>query len=446
MDAADKNSMLTGSPVVTFYRYGIPWALGFLLLSSAGLVDAFFIGHYAGANALAAVNLVTPMFSFFFGVGIMLSVGGTVQSAKYVGEGNMSAASAMFSKAMLALLGVAVVFSGVTLALREPLIRFLGANGELAHEASVYLTTLMCFGPILPCSYALSQFVRVDQHPSLASFGLVLSAGINIILDYWFIAVNGWGVLGAALATGIGYGCTLVLFLGHFLSRRANLRLCLPKGDWKELFVSSANGAAECINELSIGTVILFINRLMIDRFGGDGVAAFTIVNYASWFGLTLAYGLSDTLAPLVSANYGARLKARIRILLYVALLTLFGLGCVMFMGFTLLPDQIIAFFLPGDAHVAAIAEPFISGYRWGFLWSGINMGLVCYFTGLHMVKQAMLLAVLRSLIFPVLFLATLPQWWGEQGIYFAIPLTELLTFACAVLLFVRSRRSHFSF
>ncbi|MEG2140935.1 MAG: MATE family efflux transporter, partial [Bilophila sp.] len=373
---------------------------------------------------------------FFFGISIMISVGGTVRSARYVGEGNLVAASAMFSKSMIAQAVIGTLFAIASLIFCDPLLRMLGAEGALLEPARVYLQTLMWFGPIIPCAYGLSQFARVDQHPTLASFGLALSAGMNVILDYFFIAVWDMGVFGAALATELGYACTMLLFIGHFLSRRAGLRFFVPRNGWKELVASSLNGGAECINELSVGTVILLFNHTMIARFGAEGVAAFTIINYTTWFGLTLAYGLSDTLAPLVSANHGAGRHDRTHAFLVIALVTLFGLGLGMFALFTALPNQIIELFLPGDVGVARIASAFIADYRWCFLLSGVNMGLVCYFTGLHLVRQAMSTALLRSLILPALLLLLLPLWWGEHGIYWAIPLTELVTLCFAALLF----------
>ena len=75
-----------------------------LLQSSAAIVDGFFVGRYVGAMPLAALNLVMPMFSLFFGVGVMLASGGAVRAGKYLGEKRPEAASAIFTKTMLFLL------------------------------------------------------------------------------------------------------------------------------------------------------------------------------------------------------------------------------------------------------------------------------------------------------------------------------------------------------
>ena len=103
--------MLHGPLVRTFLRYCIPWTLAMLLQSSAAIVDGFFVGRYVGAMSLAALNLVMPMFSLFFGVGVMLASGGAVRAGKYLGEKRPEAASAIFTKTMLSLLLVGLAAS-----------------------------------------------------------------------------------------------------------------------------------------------------------------------------------------------------------------------------------------------------------------------------------------------------------------------------------------------
>ena len=430
----NRASMLDRPVAQTFFRYGLPWSAAFLLLSSAGLVDTIFIGRYVGAQALAAVNIVSPVFSIFFGMGVMLSVGGTVRSAHHVGRGDLRAASAVFGRTMLLILLAGLVLALLSLLFRPLLLALLGADGDVMRPAYQYLTTILLFSPVLPASYALSQFARVDQHPTLASLGLILSAAVNIFLDYLFIARFGWGVQGAALATGLGFSCTLLLFLIHFLSRRALLRLTLKGCGWREIL-------RESINEISVGSIILLINHLMMARFGSPGVAAFTVVSYGSWFGLTLAYGLSDTLSPLVSANHAAGLRQRTHRFLHVALLSLLALGVIMFLVFSLYPQELARLFLPDNAAVGSLACDFIADFRWSFFFSGLNMGIACYLTGLNRSLQAVGMALSRSLVFPALFLSLFALWLEDEHIFWAIPLAEALTLLLGIGLLVHGRR-----
>ena len=106
-----------------------------LLQSSAAIVDGFFVGRYVGAMSLAALNLVMPMFSLFFGVGVMLASGGAVRAGKYLGEKRPEAAFAIFTKTMLSLLLVGLAASAGMLLFSGELVRFLGADEELRGPA-----------------------------------------------------------------------------------------------------------------------------------------------------------------------------------------------------------------------------------------------------------------------------------------------------------------------
>lgn len=146
----NRASMLDRPVAQTFFRYGLPWSAAFLLLSSAGLVDTIFIGRYVGAQALAAVNIVSPVFSIFFGMGVMLSVGGTVRSAHHVGRGDLRAASAVFGRTMLLILLAGLVLALLSLLFRPLLLTLLGADGDVMRPAHQYLTTILLFSPVLP--------------------------------------------------------------------------------------------------------------------------------------------------------------------------------------------------------------------------------------------------------------------------------------------------------
>lgn len=436
--------MLHGPLVRTFLRYCIPWTLAMLLQSSAAIVDGFFVGRYVGAMSLAALNLVMPMFSLFFGVGVMLASGGAVRAGKYLGEKRPEAASAIFTKTMLSLLLVGVAASAGMLLFSGELVRFLGADEELRGPPEAYLRGLMFFGPMIPCGLALSYFVRVNGKPALASVGLMLSALINIVLDAVFIPVFGMGVEGAAYATGIAYTITTGVLCLHFFTPEAKCRFTRAIGAWKEVGQACWNGVSELINETSIGLVILFINWILLARIGSYGVAAFTIINYAAWFGASVSYAISDSLSPLVSANFGARNFARARQFLGLALGMVFGIGLMLYGLFALYPEMLLKIFLPGEEKVVAVTLEFIDWFKLAFLFSGLNMALASFFTALHMAAASAAVALMRSLLFPVGFLWLLPQLFGNVGIYVAIPLAEMCTLVVASLIFAASRK-HFA-
>jgi Na+-driven multidrug efflux pump len=124
-----RSEALTGSVPAVFLRYAIPEIAAMLALSSAGLIDAIFLGNYAGAEALAAVNLSVPVWSLVFGLGLMISVGGSVVCGKLLGEQQLQAANEIFTKTVVATLAVSLFFSVVLgLLLIDWLVGALGAT------------------------------------------------------------------------------------------------------------------------------------------------------------------------------------------------------------------------------------------------------------------------------------------------------------------------------
>ena len=112
-----------------------------------------------------------------------------------------------------------------------------------------------------------------------------------------------------------------------------------------------------------------------------------------------------------------------------------------MFLVFSLYPEQLVRLFLPGDAAVSALTCGFIADFRWSFFFSGLNMGIACYLTGLNRSFQAAAIALSRGLVFPALFLVLFALWLDDSHLFRAIPLAEALTLLLGVGLLLHGRR-----
>ncbi len=432
-----KTSMLHAPVVPTFFRYCIPWTLSLLFVSSAGIIDGMFIGRYEGPLALAALNIVWPFFAVFMGVGIMLASGGAVRYAHYLGLGNQAEARAVYTKIMLSITGLSLLVLALCLLYTEELVRLLGADDTIFPFAITYIQVMLFFLPVLLIGIGLAYFIRADEQPNLSSFGFILTAVTNVALDFVFIAQWELGILGAALATGCGYVSMVLVYAVCLFSKKQPRRLYFTTslGKWKDVFLAAWNGISEMINEASTGTVIIFINLTVMHYSGPYGVAAFTVVSYFNWFCLMLAFGLSDSLAPLISANNACRLHRRTHSLLMVALVTAFGLGLICFAVVTFFPQQLIKLFIPMEGETTKLATTFLEIARFMYLFCGINIVLTAYFTGLLQSMASAIVAVLRSLILPIALIFCLSQFLGYEGVALALPLAELVTLGVALLL-----------
>ena len=210
---------------------------------------------------------------------------------------------------------------------------------------------------------------------------------------------------------------------------------------WGAVLKAAYNGFSEFANELSIGLITLLFNWVMITRLGVPGVAAFTIINYLLFIGLEVCYGISESLQPTVSKNLGAKQPERISRFMLAAVLSSFTIGLLVSGILLFMPETLISLFLrEGEDRTVEIALTFIALFWPAFLFNGMNITLASYFTALHKPLQSASIAVSRSLVLPGLGLLMLPLWFGDKGVYLAIPIAEAITFILAVLLVSRYR------
>ena len=434
------NQALQGAIVPTFFKYLALDVLGLIAMTSAMLVDGLFIGNYVGVTALAAVNLIIPISTLLFGVGMMLSIGGSVRAGKYLGEYDRPAASAIFSKTLvsMALYGVAAV--SLALAFEERLFTGLGATPELFPAMSEYYRIIMPFLLAQLIVLALYYFIRLDGYPNLVATALTIGALVNIVLDYLFIGLFGWGLTGAAFATGISQALPLPVMMLYFLKPGRRLRFAIRQRNWNEVFQAAYNGISEFINEVSGGIVALILNWMLLQRIGVSGVAAITVVNYTMLLGYMMYFAISDTIQVMISQNFGARNAMRMAAFLRTAAGTIAVLSAVFITVLLTASEPIIRLFVDeGDsAATVTMATEFVT-YIWPlFLFAGVNILISGYLTAIHRPFQSGIVALCHSLILPAAFLVLAYWLLSDQRFVVALPVAEAATCVLAVALFMR--------
>ncbi|WP_298694881.1 MATE family efflux transporter [uncultured Sulfuricurvum sp.] len=430
-------NVIKGKISSVFFQYSIPSVLGMLAISSANIVDGFFIGNYVGDSGLAAINISFPIFSLLFGFALMLAIGSSVISGKLIGEGDIKSASIIFSKTMFCI----TLFSFITCTLLflniETVLHLFGADENLTKLAIEYLSIILIFIPFLMIGVVLDYFVRVDNRPNLAFTALLLSAVINVILDWFMIVYLQKGIFGAALATGISQLTLLFILLPHFFSKKATLKFVKPIGSYIQIIKASYNGASEFVNEISIGITTLIFNYVMIKNFNIEGIAAFTVINYLLMIGIMISFGISDSLQPIISKNFGAKENKRIEEFLKLAFITTSLVGVVMILLLIFIPNTLANIFLEDTNYKTKQIVLSFATFIWiAFLFDGMNLVISAYFTAIHKPLHSMIIAVSRSFIFPVFFIFTLPFFFDLNGIFMAIPMAEFITFIIAATLF----------
>lgn len=442
--AAVDNPALQGNPVASFLKYAIPSALGILTISTASVIDGIFIGRYEGSTALAAINLIIPVISIYFGLVFMLAVGSSVMAGKYVGEGRYRDASNIYSKSLIVTLAYGILLLVGGLLGSQHLFRLLGASPELFSLMAEYFGALIWFVPVHVTTGMLYFFVRIAGYPGLASAGLIAGALSNLALDWWLIGVQGEGLRGAALATGLSNVITLGVLLLYRLKPDCWLQFIPRQRHWGELIRTSFNGLSEFINEISAGVVTFILNLVIIQRLGVDGVAAFSVVSYSLYIGLLFSFSVADSLQVVCSQCYGARDRRRLKQFVQIAV----GLVLACATGFILLlctqGERLITLFVTDSAtELMPIAFGFIQVLWPVFALNGLNVVISAYLTATQHALASSTIAMLRSLILPLGLLLLITQLLPQYPFLLAITGAEALTLIGACWLYLRYRPGH---
>jgi putative MATE family efflux protein len=438
-DAPKNNDALEGPIVPTFIKYMMPSLLGLIAMTSASLVDGMFIGNYEGVTALAAVNLIIPITTLLFGVSMMISIGGSVRGGKYLGEKNTAAASAIFSKTLIFMVVYGLIVIALGLMFEGEIFATLGADKTLFPVMSEYYRIIF---PFLFFQFIVIQiyfFIRLDGFPNLAATGLAIGAVVNISLDYLFIAIYGWGLAGAALATGLSEVISLAVMLAYFFQPQRKIFFSLRQKNWREVFQAAYNGISEFINEVSGALIGFIFNWMLIQRAGVTGVAAITLVNYLLFIGFMAYFAISDSIQVIISQNYGARNPQRIRAFLRTAGIMIVGVSAGIISLLIAGSESLIGLFIDieRDSETLVLALEFVA-YVWPvFIFAGFTMLISGYLTAVHLPFQSALVASCRSLIMPAGLLVLFYMLLADYRFVAAISVAEAISFVIAVTLYL---------
>ncbi len=376
--------LLTGEIPRLFMKYALPGVAGLLFLGIQSVIDGIVLGRFVGANALASVNLVLPCYSLISAFAIVMGIGGQTLVSISLGRGDKQEANDALRSVFVFLLGMSVVVSLVIFLSAGKIASFLGANEVLLPDAVHYIRALVPFFPLLCAMFFGDYIIKAMGHPLYATSVMGMTVVLNIVLDLVFVAVLGWGVMGAGLATGIAFTMGACFNVPRLFSRHEVVAVQRGRYDRRLVWNAFYNGSSEGMSELSVAITVFLFNITMMRYLGESGVAAFTAINYILFIGTTVFLGISDGIIPIIGYNYGARQQERIKSILKLAARTNSLIGIGLFLLLLLFGEQVIGlFFKDHGSEAFEIASRGVSIYCFAFLLCGLNILASSYFTAI---------------------------------------------------------------
>lgn len=426
-----------------FRRLLIPTVLGMLFSAAFVITDGIFVGRGIGSDALAAVNITAPLFLVNTGVGLMFGVGASVVASIHLSQGKVKAARINVTQAVAVSTLLLVAYSLTICLFAREIALMLGSSPRLL---PLVLEYMYWFVPFLPFSALLSSgmfFVRLDGSPNYAMWCNAVPALINIVLDYVFIFLFGWGMFGAALATSLGYVVGAAMILGYLWRWGGVIRLIRVKLSRKSLLLTGRNvgymcglGLSTFLCEGAIATMMFTGNYVFIRHLGEDGVAAFSIACYFFPIIFMVYNAIGQSAQPILSYNFGIGNSERVRRAFRLAMITAVAVGLLFFLLTALCSDRIVGMFLAPTYPAYSIAVRGLPLFASGFVFFAINIVSIGYFQSIEQARSAMTVTLLRGFLFQVACFLTLPLLFGTLGIWLAVPLSEILSAVVVVVIF----------
>lgn len=426
--------------------FTLPSMVMMVFTSIYGVVDGLFVSNFVGKTAFASVNLVMPFVMILGGMGFMIGTGGTALVSKILGEGDPENANRTFSMMVLFTLALGVVLSGIGIAFMGPVARFLGATDAMMADCVLYGRIVTGFTFAFMLQNVFQSFFVTAEKPKLG-LGVIIIAGVtNMVLDYLFIAVLGWGLPGAAIATVTGE-CIGGFFPIFYFARKNSslLKLGKTKFDGAVLLKTCTNGSSELMTNLSSSLVNSLYNLQLMKYAGENGVAAYGAIMYVNFIFISIFLGYSVGSAPIVSYHYGAGNRDELKNMFKksTSLIAIWGILLVLLAH--AIAGPLTKIFVGYDTELFALTKHGFLIYSFTYLINGFNIYGSSFFTALNNGLISALISFLRTLVFQLSAVMLLPLILGLDGIWGAIIVAEAITL-CMTLFFVFSQRKKYGY
>jgi len=422
----------SGSIKKAIFLLSVPMILEMLMESIFAIVDIYYVSRVS-VNAVATIGLTESMITLVYAVAIGLSMAATAIVARRIGEKDVEGASQAAVQVIFLGIAVSIIIMIIGILYAKELLALMGAEPDLIAEGYGYTKVLMAGNITIMLLFLINAIFRGAGNASIAMWTLILSNGLNIILDPIFIfgmgPVPAYGVEGAAIATTIGRGTAVVfqlsiLFKGYGMIKIKLKNLVFKFAIMLNLIKVSLGG----IGQFLIGTSSWVILMRIMSEFGSEVLAGYTIAIRVMMFTLMPAWGMSNAAATLVGQNLGAGKPERAEVSVWkTGKYNAWFMGLVS-IGYLAFAPQIITLFneTRDVVHYGSLCLRVIA---LGYIFYGYGMVVIQSFNGAGDTKTPTYINFICFWLFqlPFAYVVGISLEVGPVGVFSAITMAEIL-------------------
>ena len=415
--------MITGDPKKAIVKLALPMMVSMLLIMLYNIADSIWVAGL-GADALAAVGFITPLFMVLVGLGNGIGAGANSLIARYIGAGNIKQANNAGLHGILLAIIVSVIFTVIIEVFMVPILKFMGAGNTIQY-AMDYSYIIFGFLFVFVYSGVASAIFRSEGDMRRATIAIAVTAILNIILDPVFIYVLNFGIAGAAWATVISAIMSCVV-MSYWIWGKKDLYLDLTPKNFNyqgQMMLDNLQVAIpSTLESLVFSILAIIINGMLVMAADTTAVAVYTASMRIVQLAMIPLIGLGTAVLTVCGVAYGAHnhknLKTAHSYSIKLGFAISIALGAIMFVFSSPIATmfsytEASAALSPQIAQAISVLSLFVLAIPHGMMSSMM-------FQGVGKGVYSLLITLLRSLILETVFayIFCFIFGWGLTGIY----------------------------
>ena len=405
------------------------------------IVDRIFIGRMPNGDlAMAGIGIITPIVLLVTAFSALVGFGGSPRVAIKMGQKDNDGAEEILGNSFSLVIIIGLILTVIFYIFKEPIVMAFGASENTIDYAVAYMN-IYAFGTVfVQITLGMNLFITAQGFAKTGMLSVLLGAVTNIILDPVFIFGFHMGVRGAALATILSQALSCIWVLCFLFGKKTILKLKKRYMTVKKeiLFPCLALGSSVFIMQSSESVISVCFNSSLL-KYGGDlAVGAMTILTSVMQFAMLPLQGLGQGAQPIISYNYGAGNKERVKGAFWL-LLKCSMFYSVLFWAVVMLFPQMFVGMFTSDAVLAAFTRDALKIYMAVVGLFGIQMACQITFGALGNAKASILVAVMRKFVLLIPLIYIMPAIFTAdkaRAVYMAEPVADTLAITFTGFLF----------
>lgn len=421
--------------------YAVPGIIAQTASSLYNMVDSIYIGHIkdVGSYAISGLAVTFPLMNLSAALGTLVGVGAMTMISVLLGQKNYESANKVLGNVLSLNIIIGLIFTLATLAFLDPILTFFGASENTLPFARDYMKIILIGNIFTHLYFGLNGVIRASGHPKTAMGLTLFTVTSNAILDPIFIFGLGLGIKGAALATILCQMLALTYSFRFFLNKNRIPHFPRPIFQINRRIAKSslAIGLGPFLMNSAACIVALFINQ-QLKKYGGDlAIGAYGIANRLSFMFIMIVMGFNQGMQPIAGYNYGARQYSRVKQVFKLTTICAIATTSICFLVSEFLPGPAVSLFT-NDPELKSLAVNGLRKMNLAMVAVGFGMVSSNFFQCLGMVKISIFLSLSRQLLFLVPLLYLLPIWFNENGVWFSLPISDVISTIVALFFIIR--------